>query len=108
MRIEAYSLVEFVQKIEQAVKDGYGVDYDDNDSIPYGSVGYYRCKMHKGGKVAALLKPKQEPEPEADVVKEAEPEQPDNVPEPFVPSIVFEVKEPETAKKAGRPKAQRV
>lgn len=104
MRIEAYSLVEFIQKIEQAVKDGYGIDYDDNDSIPHGSVGYYQCKMHKGGKVAALLKPK----PEAEVVKEAEPEQPDNVPEPFVPSIVFEVKEPETAKKAGRPKSQRV
>ena len=104
MRIEAYSLIEFVQKIEQAVKGGYSIDYDDNDSIPHGSLGYYRCKMHKGGKVAALLKPKQEPEPEA--VTEHAPQE--YTPEPFVPSIVFEVKEPETAKKAGRPKAQRV
>lgn len=104
MRIEAYSLVEFVQKIEQAVKDGYGIDYDDNDSIPQGTVGYYRCKMHKGGKVAALLKPKQEPEPIVEPVLE----EPDQVAEQFIPSIVFEVKEPETAKKTGRPKSQRV
>lgn len=106
MKIEAYSLVEFIQKIEQQVKGGYSIDYADNDSIPAGSFGFYRCKMHKGGKVAALLKPKPEPEQEV-IVEEVNPYQATE--KPFVPSIVFEAPEiSTTAKKSGRPKAQRV
>ena len=105
MKIEAYSLAEFIQKIEQAVKDGYSIDYEDNASYPTGGMGWYKCIMHKGGKVAALLKPKPEPEPE--VVEETPQYQ---APEkPFVPSIVFEAKELETVvKRSGRPKSQRV
>ena len=106
MKIEAYSLAEFIQKIEQAVKDGYSIDYEDNASYPTGGMGWYKCIMHKGGKVAALLKPKPEPEPEVVVEAETQYQAPEK---PFVPSIVFEAPElSTTVKKTGRPKAQRV
>lgn len=105
MKIEEYTLADFVRSIEKAVKDGYSIDYDDNASYPTGGMGHYRCVMHKGAKVAALLKPKPEPEPE---VVEATPQY--QAPEkPFVPSIVFEANELSTVvKKTGRPKSQRV
>lgn len=109
MRIEAYSLVEFTQKIQEAVIEGYRIDFDDNSSIPVGSFGYYCCKMNKGGKVAALLKAKPEPDPEPIKFPNIDEDiEQITIQEPFKPSIVFEVKTPEPAKKAGRPKAQQV
>lgn len=105
MKIEACTLVEFVQKIEQAVKQGYSIDYDDNASVPVGSIGFYRCEMHNGEKIAALLKAKPEPEPEEQLIPD-ELKYPED--KPFVPSVVFQVKQPEAVKKAGRPKAQQI
>ena len=104
-RIEAYNLVEFIQMIVKETKDGYDIDFNDNACIPTGGMGFYRTMMHKGSKVAALLKPKPEPVIEeqvngasaGDIIEV----------EPFVPSIVFEVKEP-TPKPRGRPKASQV
>lgn len=113
-RIEAYSLVEFCQQIQEAVQEGFKIDFKDNASIPVGMAGYYRCLMHKGSKTAALLKPpsdKESFEADLDTVEEkfVEFDKQVNqvVAEPFVPSIVFEVKEPEKKPK-GRPKASRV
>lgn len=102
-RIEAYNLVEFIQMIVKETKDGYDIDFNDNACIPTGGMGFYRTMMHKGSKVAALLKPKPEPLIEEQVNDVAD------IPksEPFVPSIVFEVKEP-TPKPRGRPKANQV
>lgn len=119
-RIEAYSLVEFCQQIQEAVQEGFKIDFKDNASIPVGMTGYYRCLMHKGSKTAALLKPPADKESfEADLDKIEEKfvefdglihsKQQESTPTPteFVPSIVFEVKEPEKKPK-GRPKASRV
>lgn len=35
-RIEAYSLVEFCQQIQEAVQEGFKIDFKDNASIPVG------------------------------------------------------------------------
>lgn len=118
-RIEAYSLVEFCQQIQEAVQEGFKIDFKDNASIPTGTLGWYKCIMHKGSKTAALLKPPADKESfEADLVKIEEKFveldkqvdeaiYPGGQKEPFKPSIVFEVKEPEKKPK-GRPKASRV
>ena len=126
-RIEAYSLVEFCQQIQEAVQEGFKIDFKDNASIPVGMAGYYRCLMHKGSKTAALLKapastatsvdvrlsPADKESFEADLGKiekkfvEFDQQVNQAVAEPFVPSIVFEVREPEKKPK-GRPKASRV
>jgi len=106
-RIEAYNLVEFIQMIVKEAKDGYEIDFNDNASIPTGSMGWYKCVMHKGSKVAVLLKPKTESVVE--IEQHLNGLSTDDIPkaEPFVPSIVFEVKEP-TSKPRGRPKASQV
>ena len=126
-KIESYTLVEFCQEIEKAVTEGFRLDTKSNDTIPQGSCGYYRCIMHKGSKTAALLKapastatlvdvrlsPADKESFEADLGKiekkfvEFDQQVNQAVAEPFVPSIVFEVKEPEKKPK-GRPKASRV
>ena len=126
-RIEAYSLVEFCQQIQEAVQEGFKIDFKDNASIPTGTLGWYKCIMHKGSKTAALLKPpastatsvdvrlspadKESFEADLEKIEEkfVEFDQQVNqaVAEPFVPSIVFEVREPEKKPK-GRPKASRV
>lgn len=132
-RIEAYSLVEFCQQIQEAVQEGFKIDFKDNASIPTGTLGWYKCLMHKGSKTAALLKapastatsvdvrlsPADKESFEADLDKIEEKfvefeglvhsKQQESTPTPteFVPSIVFEVKEPEKKPK-GRPKASRV
>ena len=136
-RIEAYSLVEFCQQIQEAVQEGFKIDFKDNASIPTGTLGWYKCIMHKGSKTAALLKPpastatqdgtngvvassvdvrlspadKASFEADLDKIEEKfvefDKQVNQAVAEPFVPSIVFEVKEPEKKPK-GRPKASRV
>lgn len=104
-RIEAYNLVDFIQKIMHETKDGYDIDFNDNASIPTGGMGFYRAVMHKGSKVPALLKPKPEPVLEEQVNGVVAEDIPKS--EPFVPSIVFEVKEPEK-KPRGRPREKQV
>jgi hypothetical protein len=59
-KIEAYNLGDFVKGVQESAKEGFEIDFDDNDSYPVSMVGYYRCLMHKGQKVAALLKEKVE------------------------------------------------
>lgn len=132
-RIEAYSLVEFIQQIQEAVQQGYKFDFKDNASIPWGSLGFYKGVMYKGSKTAALLKApastatsvdvrqadKESFETDLDKIEEKFVEfdqqlnATETVAEPFVPSIVFEVKEGkangfDAKKPKGRPKASRV
>ena len=106
-RIEAFNLVDFIKQVIEASEDGYKIDFNDNASVPFGVMGHYRTVMHKGSKVAALLKPKSEPE--VVISKQVNGVTAEDIPkaEPFVPSIVFEVKEP-TIKPRGRPKASQV
>lgn len=110
-RIEAYNLVDFIQKIVHETKDGYDIDFNDNASIPTGGMGFYRAVMHKGSKVPALLKPKPEPVLEEQVngivAEDIQSSKVTNQPEPFKPSIVFETKVSEP-KPRGRPKANQV
>jgi hypothetical protein len=103
-KIEAYNLGDFVKGIQESAKEGYEVDFDDNDSYPVSMVGYYRCLMHKGQKVAALLKEKVSPkEPEVDTPL-IEPETPLEIKEDFKPSVVFVAEEPiKVQKPRGRP-----
>lgn len=45
--VEAYDLATFLQGVEQAVKDGYSISLDHNETYPYGSFGHYIVKMVK-------------------------------------------------------------
>lgn len=119
-RVEAYTFVEFCKELQSAIQEGYAIDFNDNASIPSGTIGYYKSVLYKGPKIAALLKAPADKESfEQDLTasdnaikqfeglvysKQQENERPASE---FVPSIVFEVKEPEKKPK-GRPKASRV
>lgn len=105
-RIEKYTFMEFVEAVQDAVKDGWLIDFNDSDGLPSASIGYYICKVRKGDKLAALLKPK---ETQEDVVQQ-EPnfpatEESQKPQEDFVPSIMF-VKEDQSpqVQQRGRPK----
>ena len=123
-KIEAYNLGDFVKGVQESAKEGYEIDFEDNDSYPVSMVGYYRCLMHKGQKVAALLKEKVSPkEPEVAVSgwcegcnpdncqgcgpygkPQKEPETPLEIKEDFKPSVVFVAEEPiKVQKPRGRP-----
>ena len=116
-KVEAYSLVEFVNAIQAGFDLGYRVDQSVNSQVATGGMGYYRIVMQKGDKqIPALFKPKAEPEPEAvldDVVVQETQETQEDQPmlaelrhgtAPFKPSVMF-VAEQAVKKKAGRPKS---
>lgn len=46
--VEAYDLPTFLQGVEQAVKDGYEICLEHNETYPYGTIGHYIVKMPKG------------------------------------------------------------
>jgi hypothetical protein len=107
-KVEAYSLVEFVNAIQASFDLGYRVDQSVNSQVATGGMGYYRIVMQKGDKqIPALFKPKAEPEPEAvldSIVVVDQADEPVPVVEPFKPSVMF-VAEQVVKKKAGRPKS---
>lgn len=113
-RLEAHTFSEFIKTVQEHVKDGWLIDFNDNASIPVAFIGLYRCKVHKGEKVAALLKAKEVDETVTSTITTADilAVEPEHVVQPFVPSVVFTVEQPEApavVKKAvGRPKAQQV
>ena len=128
-RVEAYTFVEFCKELQSAIQEGYAIDFNDNASIPSGGIGYYKSVLYKGPKIAALLKAPADKESfEADLEKIEEKFvefdkqvdeaiYPGGQKEPFVPSVVFEVKEGKTngfdakepeKKPKGRPKASQV
>lgn len=43
--VEAYDLATFLQGFEQAVKDGYSLSLEHNETYPYGTIGHYIVKM---------------------------------------------------------------
>jgi len=45
--VEAYDLATFLQGVEQAIKDGYKISLEHNETYPYGSFGHYIVKMVK-------------------------------------------------------------
>lgn len=107
IRIEKYTLYDFVTEIEKAVKAGYSINHTDNDSIPVGSSGWYRCVLHKDTNVAALLKPVVvQPLPVIEPYKTVDAIATQPI-KPFVPSVTFEVETP-VARKAGRPAKERI
>ena len=46
--VEAFDLATFLQGFEQAVKDGYSLSLEHNETYPYGIIGYYIVKMIPG------------------------------------------------------------
>ena len=110
-RIEAYTLVDFIQLIQTHVEDGWLIDFEDNTHIPTGVAGYYYCRVGKGAKIAAILKPKPselvqsgcETDEQLKIATEAA---------PFVPSISFSMQATEQdvpiKKPIGRPKSEQI
>ena len=45
--VEAYDLATFLQGVEQAIKDGYEISLEHNETYPYGTIGHYIVKMPK-------------------------------------------------------------
>ena len=43
--VEAFDLATFLQGFEQAVKDGYSLSLEHNETYPYGTIGHYIVKM---------------------------------------------------------------
>lgn len=46
--VEAFDLATFLQGFEQAVKDGYSLSLEHNETYPYGTIGHYIVKMIPG------------------------------------------------------------
>jgi hypothetical protein len=103
-KIEAYNLVDFVKKVVEGVKEGYQLNYDDNDTVPRGSIGFYTATLVKKDKVAALLKPKEPVQQEIEQTPTLEVSEPEIPLKEFTPSVVFVAEQPQPkAKKPGRP-----
>jgi hypothetical protein len=101
-KIEAYNLGDFVKGIQDSAKEGFEIDFNSNEGFPVNMVGYYRCIMYKGPKLASLLKEKvqetlvqeETPEPEIKEIPKQD----------FKPSVVFVAEDPiKTQKPRGRP-----
>ena len=128
-KIEAYNLGDFVKGIQEAVKEGFEIDFNSNESYPISMVGYYRCIMYKGPKLAALLKERVEVTlinnsssdliQKEDLTKDGnrkisftlgqEPEVKEEPKQDFKPSVVFVAEEPVKAQKPrGRPASRGV
>ncbi len=45
--VEAYDLATFLQGVEHAIKDGYEISLEHNETYPYGTIGHYIVKMPK-------------------------------------------------------------
>lgn len=48
LHVEAFDLATFLQGFEQAVKDGYSLSLEHNETYPYGTIGHYIVKMIPG------------------------------------------------------------
>jgi hypothetical protein len=94
--------MDFVRVIQEHVRDGWLIDFDDNESVPNGTMGYYTCRMRKGEKLAALLRAT------PDIPEHEVKQQPVEV--PFVPSVVMQVEHPivETKGRVGRTKSNAI
>ena len=59
--VEAYDLATFLQGVEQAIKDGYEISLEHNETYPYGTIGHYIVKMPKSkGSVEQVKEPVKE------------------------------------------------
>ena len=59
--VEAYDLATFLQGVEQAIKDGYEISLEHNETYPYGTIGHYIVKMPKSkGSVEHVKEPVKE------------------------------------------------
>ena len=45
--VEAFDLATFLRGVEQAIKDGYEISLEHNETYPYGTIGHYIVKMPK-------------------------------------------------------------
>ena len=86
--VEAYDLATFLQGVEQAIKDGYEISLEHNETYPYGTIGHYIVKMPPKGWTV-----KQPKEPVKEVVEQETAQGTQEQPEAVV----------EAPKKAGRP-----
>lgn len=65
-RIDAYSLAEFMNKVEEAYNEGYRVDFTTNENYPQAFGSHYTVGMVKQEVSAEVpeVKPKPKPEPD--------------------------------------------
>lgn len=65
-RIEAYSIAEFVQQVQQAIREGYELDLNTNENYPQQFGTLFTCGVVKAGDVivvnVALTEPAQDSE----------------------------------------------
>ena len=55
--VEAFDLATFLQSFEQAVKDGYSLSLEHNETYPYWTIGYYFVRMIPGAWQKAVEEP---------------------------------------------------
>ncbi len=55
--VEAFDLATFLQGFEQAVKDGYSLSLEHNETYPYGTIGHYIVNMLPGAWQKAVEEP---------------------------------------------------
>jgi hypothetical protein len=102
LQITEFTLLNFVRAIEAAVIDGYRINYSQNDDAPTGMIGYYRCKLTRADKVAALLKAPIEKLEDAISTAPAVPVQ------NFIPSVQFTADEIAAPRKPARAATSRI
>lgn len=45
LKIQAYSLPDMLQEVQQGILDGYRLDYDQNETYPFGSGSYFEVTL---------------------------------------------------------------
>lgn len=92
LKIQAYSLPDMLQEVQQGILDGYRLDYDQNETYPFGSGSYFEVTL-------VPAKGKKEDKVEKDE-KVAEKQQAQEE------TKVEEVKDQEPAKRGPKPKGK--
>lgn len=55
IQLEAWGIAEFIREFQQLVKDGWWVDFEENDSYPINIGGLMHAKLHKLQKTEDFL-----------------------------------------------------
>lgn len=78
-RIEAYSLMEFSQKVQEAILAGWKFDFDSIQNCPQSFGSYLAAGMVKGTEETKQPEAKEQEEPEQEQQEEGQQEAPKKV-----------------------------